>query len=39
MSAANPAKTPCAKGFRDLLSVEIRRVRGEESVDNEMPVC
>jgi hypothetical protein len=39
MSVANPAKTPRAKGFRDLLSVEIRRVGGEESVDNEMPVC
>lgn len=39
MNAASTAKTPCAKGFRNLLSVEIRRVGGEESVDNEMPVC
>jgi len=39
MNTVNPFKTPHAKGFRDLLSVEIRRISGEESLDNQTSVC
>ena len=39
MSVENPVNRPQTKGFREFLSVLIRRIGGQESVDNEMPVC
>ena len=39
MNWASAVNAPSAKGFRELLSVVIRSGRGQESVDNEMPLC
>lgn len=39
MTLKSPANTRKTKGFRDLLSVLIRRICGQESVDNEGLSC